>query len=112
MAKQDELGNFFLVHPVHFVRQICMNFKRHTFGYGECRRPLIPQDVQTNRAIAVDVGMVDLGREADLGRFEGIICGECDGKEEDATRVWRIALCVKECASVVGVGVKQQLEDG
>ena len=31
--------------------------------------------------------MVDLGREADLGRFEGIVGGERDREEEDAAGV-------------------------
>jgi len=49
---------------------------------------LIPQDVEANRSVGVDVGVVDLGREADLGRLEGVIGGEGDGKEEDASGVW------------------------
>jgi hypothetical protein len=42
--------------------------------------------------------MVDAGREVDLGRLEGIVCWEVDGKEEDTARVWRIALFQKKSA--------------
>jgi hypothetical protein len=50
-----------------------------TFRDSQSRGPLISQNVQTNGSIGVDVGMVDLGREANLGRFEGIVGGEQDG---------------------------------
>jgi hypothetical protein len=39
---------------------------------------LISQDVETDRPVGVDIRMVDLRREADLGRLEGIIGGEGD----------------------------------
>ena len=58
-----------------------------TLGDGQSRAPLVSQDVQANRSIGVDVGMVDLGREADLGGLEGVIGGEGDRKEEDASGV-------------------------
>ena len=36
--------------------------------------------------------MVDLSGESDLGRFEGVISREGDGKEEHAACIWRVAL--------------------
>lgn len=36
--------------------------------------------------------MVDAGGEVDLGWLERIVCGEMDGQEEDAARVWGLAL--------------------
>ena len=60
----------------------------HTLGNGERRAPLIPQDVQANRAVAVDVGVIDAGSEVDLRRLEGVVCGEVDGEEEDTAGVW------------------------
>lgn len=36
--------------------------------------------------------MVDASGEVDLGRLEGIVGGEVNGKEENTSRVWRIAL--------------------
>jgi hypothetical protein len=51
---------------------------RLTFRDGQRWRPLIPQDVQTNGAIGIDVGVVDLGREADFGWLEGVIGRETD----------------------------------
>ena len=60
----------------------------HTLRNGERRAPLIPQDVQANRAVAVDVGVVDAGGEVDLRGLEGVVCGEVDCEEEDTARVW------------------------
>lgn len=59
-----------------------------TLGNGERRAPLIPQDVQADRAVAVDVGVVDAGGEVDLRGLEGVVCGEVDGEEEDTAGVW------------------------
>lgn len=51
-------------------------------------RPLIPQNIQANGTIGVDVGMIDLGRKADLGRLEGVVGRETDREEENTTRIW------------------------
>lgn len=51
---------------------------------------MIPQNIQTNAAIAVDVRVVNARGELDLGRLEGVVCGEVDGKEEDASLVRRV----------------------
>ena len=68
--------------------------KRLTLRYRRCRRPLVPQDIKTDGTIGIDVGVIYLGRETDLRRFEGIVGRERDGKEEDATGVRRISLRV------------------
>lgn len=39
-------------------------------------RPLVLEDVQADATELVDVGMVHLGQEADLGRGHGVIGGE------------------------------------
>jgi hypothetical protein len=49
-----------------------------TFRYGQRRAPLIPQDIKTDAAVRVDVGVVDAGCEVDLWRLEGVVCGEVD----------------------------------
>jgi hypothetical protein len=36
--------------------------------------------------------MVDAGGEVDLGRLEGIVCGEMDGEEEDTAGIWGTVL--------------------
>ena len=59
-----------------------------TLRDGERRAPLVPQDVQANGAVAVDVGVVDAGGEVDLRGLEGVVCGEVDCEEEDTARVW------------------------
>lgn len=60
------------------------------FGDGESGTPLVPQNVQADAAVGVDIGVVDLGGEVDLRGLERVICGEVDGQEEDAALVWGI----------------------
>lgn len=63
-----------------------------TFRDGESRAPLVSQDVQTDAAVGVDVGVVDTGGEVDLRGLERIVGREVNGQEEDASRVWRVTL--------------------
>lgn len=53
---------------------------------------MVPQDIQTNAAVGVDVGVVDAGGEVDLRRLEGVVGGEVNGKEEDTSGVWGVTL--------------------
>ena len=62
--------------------------KKRTFRDGQRWTPLVPQDIQTDRTVGVDIGVVDLGREADLWRLEGVIGGEGNGEEEHAAGIW------------------------
>jgi len=57
---------------------------------GQCRRPLRPQDVQTDGAIRVDVWVVDSCREGHLWWLERIVSWEVDGQEEDPSLVWAV----------------------
>ena len=57
---------------------------------GESGRPLVLEDVQADRTVAVDVHMVDLRGESDLGRLEGVVGREVDVQEEDALVVGRV----------------------
>ena len=59
-----------------------------TFRDGECWAPLVPQYVQANAAVAVDVRVVDAGGEVDLWWLEWVVCGEVNRKEEDTAGVW------------------------
>ena len=63
---------------------------QENLGDGESGRPLILQDIEADRAIAVDVRMVNFRREAHLGRLEWVVGGEVDVQEENASRVRRI----------------------
>ena len=63
-----------------------------TLRNGQGWAPLVPQNVQADTAVGVNVGVVDPSSEVDLRRLEGVVCGEVDGEEENATRVWRITL--------------------
>jgi hypothetical protein len=54
-------------------------FDKHTFGDGQRRAPLIPQDVETDAAVRVDVRVVDAGGEVDLWRLERVVGREVDG---------------------------------
>lgn len=61
--------------------------ERPAFGDGESRRPLRPQDVQADAAVAVDVRMVDASGEGDLRRLERVVGGEVNGEEEHSSLV-------------------------
>lgn len=63
-----------------------------TFRDGKRWRPLVPQDVQTDRPVGIDIWVVDLRGEANLGRFERVVCRERDGEKEDTARIWRLPL--------------------
>ena len=41
-----------------------------------------PEDVEADGPIGVDVGVVDAGREGELGRLEGVVSGEVDVEEK------------------------------
>ena len=49
-----------------------------TLGDRKRWRPLIPQDVKTDRPIGIDIRVINLGREADFRWLEGIIRRERD----------------------------------
>lgn len=74
------------------VWQIVKGVVLLTFRDGESRAPLVSQDVQTDAAVGVDVGVIDASGEVDLGRLEGVVGGEVNGKEEDTARVWGVTL--------------------
>lgn len=48
---------------------------------------MVTQDVETNAAVGVDVGVVDAGGEVDLRRLERVVGRELDVEEEDTSRV-------------------------
>lgn len=62
-----------------------------TFANSQRRAPLIPQNVQTDAAIAVDVGVIDAGGEVDLWWLERVVGWEVNREEEDAAGVRRVA---------------------
>ena len=53
---------------------------------------MVPQNIKTDGTVGVDIGVINLGREADLGRLEGIIDWERDGEEKDAASIRRLPL--------------------
>jgi len=63
-----------------------------TLRNGQSRAPLVPQDVETDAAVGVDVGVVDAGGEVDLRGLEWVVGRKVDVEEEDASRVWRVTL--------------------
>ena len=68
------------------------SFKSHTLRYGQCRAPLVTQNVEADAAICVDIGVINPGREMDLWRLERVVRGELDLKEEDTPSIRRVAL--------------------
>jgi hypothetical protein len=69
---------------------------------GDCQswRPLIHEHVQTERASAVDVGVVDLGDEFALRWPKGVVCGEEDVEDEDAAGVGAVLRADDGCCPV------------
>ncbi len=67
-----------------------LKIKTSTFLYGEGRRPLVLENVETDSAVAVDVGMVDSGDEGDFRGFEGVISREVDVQEKHPSSVGRV----------------------
>ena len=68
------------------VRQQRADGEEH-LGDGQSGRPLVLKDVEADGAIAVDVTVIDFGREGDLGRLEGVVGREMDVEEEDTIMV-------------------------
>ena len=58
-------------------------------GDGESWAPLVLQNVQTDDALGVDIAVVDPGPELHFRRLEGIIGGEMNIQEEDASFINR-----------------------
>ena len=52
--------------------------ERRTLRDGQSRAPLVSQNVQTDAAVGVDVGVVDAGGEVDLWGLEGVVGWEMD----------------------------------
>ena len=52
---------------------------------------MLAKNVETDRPVAVDVGVVDLCLEAHFGGFERVIGRESDHQEEYTAGVWAIA---------------------
>ena len=82
----DDIGVSYRRWPSDIAREA------RTLRDGQRWRPLVPQDVEADRAVRVDIRVVDLGREADLGRLEGVVGWERNGEEEHAAGVRRVAL--------------------
>ena len=55
-----------------------------TLGDGERRAPVALEDIQADASLGVNVAVVDLGLELELGRLEGVIVREGNVQEEDA----------------------------
>lgn len=81
--------------------------RKQDFRDGEGRAPLVPQNVQTDAAVRVDVGVIDAGGEVNLGRLEWVVGREVDGEEENASRVWRVTRTHNR-----GLPVEQIFSDG
>ena len=56
-------------------------------GDGESGRPLVFEDVEADRSIAVDVHVINFRRERNLRRLEGVVGREVDVQEEHALMV-------------------------
>ena len=50
----------------------------------------VPENIQANRPVGVDVWVINLGREGDLRRLERVVRGEVNCEEEDSALVWTV----------------------
>lgn len=57
---------------------------------GQCRGPLVLEDVKADGALGVHVGVVHLCLEGDLGGLERVVWRKVDVDEEDAVLVWAV----------------------
>jgi len=64
--------------------------RQQYFGNGERRRPLRPENVQADTAVAVDVRMIDACRERHLGRLERVVCRKVNRQKEHTALVRRL----------------------
>lgn len=53
---------------------------------------MVSQDIQTDAAVRVDIGVVDTRGEVELWGLEGVVGREVNGQEENAAAVWRVTL--------------------
>lgn len=58
------------------------------FRNGKGRRPLVPQNVEADAAIGIDIGMVDSGCEVDLRRLEWVVGRKVYSEKKDAPSIW------------------------
>lgn len=59
-------------------------------GDGECGRPVLLENIQTDGSVGVDVGVVDSGSEGHLWWLEGVVSGEVDRQKENTSGVRRV----------------------
>lgn len=59
--------------------------RKQNFGNSQSRAPLISENIEANAAVAVNVGVVDSGREVDFRGLERIIRRELDLQEENTS---------------------------
>lgn len=67
-------------------------WKRLTLRNCKSRAPLVSQDIQTDAAVRVDIGVVDTRGEVELWGLEGVVGREVNGQEENTAGVWGVTL--------------------
>ena len=63
----------------------CLGRSAQCMAIGTAVLKLTLQDVQTDSAEAVDVGVIDFGEETDLGRGHGVVVWQKELELEDST---------------------------
>ncbi len=92
-----EIGNFWHKRVVGVgVREQRADWEKH-LGDGEGGWPLVLKDVQANRAVGIDVWVIDFRLELHLRGLEGVVRRESNVQEEDATRVGRVFRAHDSC---------------
>ena len=70
-------------------------------GDGECWRPLILEDIQTDGTIGVDVWVIDSCGEVNLGWLEWVVSWEMDVQEVNTTGIRRVIWSHDGCLPVI-----------
>jgi hypothetical protein len=57
---------------------------------GQCRTPLVLQNVKTDSSVGIDVAVVDPRRKVHLRWLERVVRWEVNVQEEDSSCIWRV----------------------
>lgn len=80
------------IASVSLYMRVCASFHRTLVSFSGWFPILCADHRQTHLSLLVDVGVVDLRLERDLGGLEGVLCWEDDLDSESTFIVWRVVL--------------------
>jgi len=69
--------------------------RQENLSSGQSGAPLRAENVKADSSLFIDVGVVDLCYEGHLRRLKGVVSGEVNVQEEQATSVGTVTLLIK-----------------